>query len=193
MKDGSLIVSLICMFVISMIVLVYTNKELDKIDERFANVEKEVETISENIAVVKRSELRVIQLEKSFLELHQDLILPDVVEVEVESKIREFTPEEELILVNLCYLEGGHQPLDQKCMIMKVVLNRLADGRFGESIEEVVFAPGQFTPADRIYSLKATDRGYFECWQALGMIESGWDEDHGEMYFWGDGKQNHFY
>ncbi|MEE1314577.1 MAG: cell wall hydrolase [Faecalimonas sp.] len=61
---------------------------------------------------------------------------PVAVEVNVES-----------LLAALIYCEAGNQPYDGKVAVGAVVMNRVASGRFPNSIEEVIYQRGQFTPA----------------------------------------------
>ena len=53
-------------------------------------------------------------------------------------------------LVTLCYLEaGGENDAVIRC-IAEVVFNRLASGIWGETLTEVIYAPGEFDPAPYI-------------------------------------------
>lgn len=50
-------------------------------------------------------------------------------------------------LSHIIHAESGNQPLAGKMAVGNVVLNRVADGRFPNSIYAVVFQKNQFTPA----------------------------------------------
>ena len=43
--------------------------------------------------------------------------------------------------------ESGNQPVEGQIGVGNVILNRAGDPRFGETIKDVIFQPGQFTPA----------------------------------------------
>ena len=51
-------------------------------------------------------------------------------------------------LSRIIYAEANGQPFDGMIGVGNVVLNRVASGRFPNSVEGVVFEPGQFTPVD---------------------------------------------
>ncbi len=50
-------------------------------------------------------------------------------------------------LSRIIYAESGNQPLDGKIAVGNVVLNRVASPRFPNSVSDVIFQRGQFTPA----------------------------------------------
>ena len=51
-------------------------------------------------------------------------------------------------LSRIIYAEANGQPFDGMIGVGNVVLNRVASGRFPNTVEGVVFEPGQFTPVD---------------------------------------------
>lgn len=51
------------------------------------------------------------------------------------------------LLAALIYCEAGNQPYDGKVAVGAVVMNRIASGRFPNTLEGVVYQRGQFTPA----------------------------------------------
>ena len=51
-------------------------------------------------------------------------------------------------LSHIIYAEANGQPFDGMIGVGNVVLNRVASSRFPNSVEGVVFEPGQFTPVD---------------------------------------------
>lgn len=56
-------------------------------------------------------------------------------------------PEEDLYwLSRAIYSESGNQPMKGRIAVGTVILNRVADERFPDTIKDVVFAPGQFSP-----------------------------------------------
>ena len=44
------------------------------------------------------------------------------------------------------YSESGNQPMKGRIAVGTVILNRVADEAFPDTIQEVIFAPGQFSP-----------------------------------------------
>lgn len=53
----------------------------------------------------------------------------------------------ETLLAALIYCEAGNQPYEGKVAVGAVVMNRVASGRFPNTITEVIYQRGQFTPA----------------------------------------------
>lgn len=55
--------------------------------------------------------------------------------------------EEVILLAALIHCEAGNQSYEGKVAVGAVVCNRVKSGRFPNTIAEVIYAPGQFTPA----------------------------------------------
>jgi len=62
-------------------------------------------------------------------------------------------------LSRIIYAEANGQPFDGMIGVGNVVLNRVASSRFPNSVEAVVFEPGQFTPVDNgtIYNTPSSE------------------------------------
>jgi len=79
------------------------------------------------------------------------------------------------ILAAIIYCEAGNQPRKGKVAVGAVVVNRMADKRFPNTIREVVYQRGQFTPAmtgwlDRVI---AEDNIPKECYKAAKAALEG--------------------
>lgn len=89
--------------------------------------------------------------------------------------------EESYLLCKIAMAEAGNQDAEGKALVMLVVLNRVWVDEFPNSIEEVIYQPRQFSPV-----LEGTFEGVEpdeDCWDALEMVMSGWDESQGALYF----------
>lgn len=64
------------------------------------------------------------------------------------------------LLLKVSSLEGGSWDQDGMAHVMQVVLNRVEDERFPNSITEVIFEPGQFTTAERLNQATITPEAY---------------------------------
>jgi N-acetylmuramoyl-L-alanine amidase len=86
------------------------------------------------------------------------------------------------LLACLVEAEAGNQDLTGKRLVVDVVLNRVADSRFPNTIAEVIFQPGQFGPV----SNGALARAYYtvsdESFQAVTM-ELTEQIDYSLLYF----------
>ena len=49
------------------------------------------------------------------------------------------------LLAQLVEAEAGNQPFEGKCLVVDVVLNRVESSEWPNTIEEVIFQPGQFS------------------------------------------------
>ena len=105
-------------------------------------------------------------------------------EVVVEEQTDEIS-EDDYLLAKIAMAEAEGESLEGKALVIMVVLNRLEDKYFPNTVEEIIFQHNgdiyQFSPiADgRFYKVEPND----ECWEALAMVKSGWDESQGALYF----------
>ena len=109
---------------------------------------------------------------------------------ECSTKVPEYQPlvysydwdaEEKYLLCKIAMAEAGNQDTKGKAFVMLVVLNRVWADKFPSSIEDVIYQPKQFSPV-----LKGTFDSVEpdeDCWDALKMVMSGWDESQGALYF----------
>lgn len=86
-------------------------------------------------------------------------VLVDVEDVEEPEPYYEVTDYERELLERLVYHEGNTESLECQKAIASVVFNRLYDeyDRFGSSIEEVIYAPSQFTVASYLFTDEPTE------------------------------------
>lgn len=98
------------------------------------------------------------------------------------SEGRNLDKEEMHMLAKIAMAEAGNQDTEGKALVMLVVLNRVwGDNEFPDTIEEVLYQPKQFSPVmsgafENIVPNK-------DCCEALKLVESGWDESQGALYF----------
>lgn len=95
---------------------------------------------------------------------------------------RDWSAEESDMLMKIAMAEAEGESVEGKALVMLVVLNRVWSNGFPDTIEEVIFQPGQFSPVregGRYYTTEPDD----ECREALELIMKGWDKSHGALYF----------
>lgn len=104
-----------------------------------------------------------------FLALSAEKIIeePIVIEEEEEAPAKtnryselEITEEDRELLARIVYLEARGQSFSGQRAVVEVVLNRVLDSRFPDTVYEVLYAPGQFTPAKSIASTTPTETQY---------------------------------
>lgn len=89
------------------------------------------------------------------------------------------TDEERELLIGIAQAEAGNQGAEGMALVMMTVLNRTKDAAFPHSVRDVIFQKGQFSAAKNIGKQELTQEAY----EALRMVEAGWDESHGALYF----------
>ena len=70
------------------------------------------------------------------------------------------TSEEREMLARLVYLEANTESLECQMAIVSVVINRWQDGRWGNTLKNVIYYPYQFTPANLLYKTTPTELNY---------------------------------
>lgn len=70
------------------------------------------------------------------------------------------TSAEREMLARLVYLEANTESLECQMAIVSVVINRWQDGMWGDTLEDVVYYPHQFTPANLIDKTTPTELNY---------------------------------
>lgn len=95
---------------------------------------------------------------------------------------RDWDGEDSEILLKIAMAEAEGEDVEGKALVMLVVLNRVWSDGFPGTISEVVFQRKQFSPTaegGRYWTTEPDE----ECYEALELIESGWDESRGALYF----------
>lgn len=100
---------------------------------------------------------------------------------------RDWDSEDSEMLMKIAMAEAEGESVEGKALVMLVVLNRVLDRQFPDTIEEVIFQKNQFTPAvpgGRYWTTTPNE----DCYAALALIQSGWDESRGALFFESSGK-----
>lgn len=110
----------------------------------------------------------------------------DVTEAESDAKStliasRDWGIEDSEILEQIAMAEAEGEGVEGKALVMLVVLNRVWSDGFPNSVRDVVFQEGQFSPVEngRYFEVVPDE----ECREAEEMILHGWDESQGALYF----------
>lgn len=96
-----------------------------------------------------------------------------------------FGSEDALILHKISIAEAGGESIESMALVMLVILNRVSDDNFPDSIEDIVFQKSrgvaQFTPTiDGNYNdAKPNEKSK----AAMELILNGWDESKGALFF----------
>ena len=133
---------------------------------------------------IKKVEFEPIEKQiKLSKEINAQEIMDELVTESQEKRIKgfEITYDEAQMLMKIAQAEAGIDGKQGMAMVMAVVLNRVDDDRFPDSIEEVIFQEHQFSPiADGRYEEAEPD---VECHLALAEIERGEYNTVDALYF----------
>lgn len=102
--------------------------------------------------------------------------------IEEKAKAAGISQEEKQILLKIAMAEAEGEGTSGKAYVMRVVLNRVQSEEFPNTIKKVVFQKNQFSPVKdngRYWNLEPDE----ECYEAYNMIEDGWDDSEGALYF----------
>ena len=131
-----------------------------------------------------RPEPQVMSYELNLPECTPEPIDQPEEESETEIETVSLTQEEQKILLQVAMAEAEGESTTGKAMVMAVVLNRVQSDEFPDSntVEDVVLQKNQFAvtkSGGRYYTVVPNE----DCYTALEMILSGWDESCGALYF----------
>lgn len=86
------------------------------------------------------------------------------------------------LLAKIAMAEAGGEDTEGKALVILVVLNRVWSNEFPDSISEVIYQEGQFSPVSngRFDRVEPDE----DCYRALELVQvERWDESHGAVYF----------
>lgn len=108
--------------------------------------------------------------------------LPSELPLRSGTDSQELDGEESYLLAKIAMAEAGTEDTEGKALVMMVVLNRVRDDKFPDSIREVIYQPRQFSPVlDGVFDDVELDA---DCWAALDLIMlDKWDRSCGATYF----------
>lgn len=118
------------------------------------------------------------EIETDAVEETEEIPATDESEADTYVNLNEY---DECLLAKIAMAEAEDQSTEGKALVMLVVLNRVNSDRFPDTVSDVIFDDGQFSPvSDGRYDAVDPDA---DCWEALELVKSGWDESQGALYF----------
>lgn len=111
---------------------------------------------------------------------------PTNTETETVSKSKiasmDWDMDEAYLLAKIAMAEAEGEDTEGKALVILVVLNRAWSDEFPDTIEEVIFQKGQFSPVSNgRFDRVVPDE---DCYRALDLIQiEKWDESQGATYF----------
>ena len=87
-----------------------------------------------------------------------------------------FEPGARQVLKSVLMAECEGEDTEGKALVVLVIYNRMRSDAFkGTTVNEIVYAPGQFCTSAKIPN--------DDCEAAIRLVESGWDESQGALFF----------
>lgn len=104
------------------------------------------------------------------------------VQKEEQSASMNFNTEETYLLAKMAMAEAEDQDTEGKALVILVIINRVLSGEFPDSVEEVIFQQGQFSPISNGRFDKVEPNK--DCWKAVDLVmKNKWNESAGALYF----------
>ena len=96
-------------------------------------------------------------------------------------KEREISKDDHYLLAKMVMAEAEDETVIGQALVALVILNRVDDPGFPDTVEEVIYQDGQFSPISngRWDSVEPDD----SCYAAVHLVGTGWDESYGATYF----------
>ena len=108
------------------------------------------------VAIPPQVEIKEIEVLKK-IEVEKEVPIEIIKEPSYAYNI---TSSEREMLARLAYREANTESFECQVAVVSTVINRWQDGRWGQTLEEVVYAPAQFSPADLLYKTTPTETNY---------------------------------
>lgn len=115
--------------------------------------------------------------------IETDLVIETVPVIETTPvRSTDWDTDESYLLARIAMAEAEGEDTEGKALVICVVINRVLDSRFPNTIEDVIFQEGAFTStSDGRYDSVESDE---DCFKALYMVQiEHWDESQGALYF----------
>ncbi|MCM1161523.1 MAG: cell wall hydrolase [Roseburia sp.] len=129
------------------------------------------EPVAEEITKLVQTEQAVV---KTFEAIHTEELGTALLFLDLDD-------DECYILAKIAMAEAESEDTEGKALVMLVVLNRVWNDVFPDTVEEVVMQENQFSPvANGRYDRVEPDA---DCMDALELVKEGWDESAGALYF----------
>lgn len=113
---------------------------------------------------------------------NQDPAIDEIVEHEnIPQRETVFDGYNNYLLAKIAMAEAGDQDTKGKALVIRVVLNRVNNRSFPDTVSGVIYQKRQFSPVlEGKFENVIPD---VDCWKALDLVMDGWDESQGALYF----------
>lgn len=116
--------------------------------------------ISLIISINTKPKTEVVEVERIVTE---EIVTEKEIIVEIEKEpiyAYSITSEEREMLARLVYREANTESFECQKAIISVVINRWLSGKWGDTLEDVIYAKSQFSPANILYRTTPSETNY---------------------------------
>lgn len=103
----------------------------------------------------------------------------------------EFTDEELILMSVVVAMEALDEPFEGKVAVANVIINRILDGEWGTTLQDVVYAKGQFSGANSGRIEEYWNKANEDCRKAVVYAASGYNNIDDYLYFISLGKADY--
>jgi len=134
--------------------------------------EYKYEIKQQEIIIKKQKIMRLIENENKKREEQEEQEEQKKIEIEKEQNpVLVLTAYEREIFAKLIYLEARGESYQCKLMIVSIVLNKIFNGTWGDSLHKVIYYKNNFSPARLIKSTKISENEVWtDCFRAVDEI-----------------------
>ncbi len=193
----NIVLGLLVLITFQLISLIY-NKGIKKIDAQTAYVVKELELDTDRLSadMLERNEyfyissvcLKVLDLQ-SMIQMNQteetEMITMQKEEVYTAPSAMQMDDGDIHMLLQIAAAEAGTEDVIGKALVLCVIKNRIESEEFPNTVREVIYqcknGNYQFSPVKNEAYENAEVTA--DCYEALELVLSGWDESQGAVYF----------
>jgi N-acetylmuramoyl-L-alanine amidase len=166
----------------------YIVKKGDTMSEIAEKFNTPLSTLAQNNLQIKDIDLiypgQVVNIVKEKPIAHQSIIHKPVIHKSVvERETINITPYEKDLLARLVRAEAETEPFSGKVEVALVVLNRVDSKQFPDTIEGVIYQPGQFTTVENGEINKPADAESKQAVEKALSIDRS-NKDDGSLYFY---------
>lgn len=162
-----LVAFIILLLIVSVICLFFTDEISDGYTEEVESTDEEEISTFEEITT-------------------EEPTTASTIDIEIPTTQSRWTEEEQYLLAKIAMAEAEGEDTVGKALVICVILNRVENDEFPDTIHDVIFENNgkvyQFSPVipgGRWYRVEPNE----DCYKALEMVQAGWDESNGALYF----------
>lgn len=155
----------------------YTQEEYEQMSrERDAYHQREREEAEKEAQMIRDYQEQYQKDQEAEWKLYQEQTRTELIHS------MDFDANDAYLLEKIAMAEAESEDTEGKALVMLVVLNRVWDARFPDTIEEVIMQDGAFTPVSNgRYDKVEPDA---DCMKAMELITvERWDKSQGALYF----------